>query len=278
MGASFAKDLQYPDQPPFEDLYRTHLLLFRATNGEAADSAIEYFREQADSVSTEYYGSSAIEAYLILLDRIGQHEQALEEYARLVPVESSLSAHSPSLLQLAERSGCWDRYFEICEQREDAVGYAAGLLSRPQILSRALIPCRPRSLSCCRWIPRQEVLRDGNYPRNVDVAGGPRDPQAGVDHGRAAVQTRPEGQTQAAVRRAVAADRPVLPRKIDAVRDRHEAMDPGGRANVRHPLWGDALVLLAVDHHWNLGAGRCVEGGPSQLGPRRLPCSIITNC
>lgn len=131
-GSRLAKDLQYPDQPPFEDLYRTHLLLFRATTGEAADPAIEYFREQADSVSTEYYGSSAIEAYLILLDRIGQHEQALEEYARLVPAESSLSAHAPSLLQLAERSGCWDRYFEICEQREDTVGYAAGLLARPQ--------------------------------------------------------------------------------------------------------------------------------------------------
>lgn len=131
-GSRLAKDLQYPDQPPFEDLYRTHLLLFHAMTGEEMEPAIDYFREQAESVSTEYYGSSAIEAYLILLDRIGQQAQALEEYARLVPAGSSLSAHSPTLLQLAERSGCWDRYLEICEQREDAVGYASGLLARQE--------------------------------------------------------------------------------------------------------------------------------------------------
>ncbi len=129
-GSRLAKDLQYPDQPPFEDLYRTHLLLFRATSGEAIDPAIEHFREQAESVSTEYYGSSAIEAYLILLYRIGQPELALEEYARLVPAGSSLSAHSPTLLQLADSSGCWDRYLEICAERDDAVGFASGILAR----------------------------------------------------------------------------------------------------------------------------------------------------
>lgn len=131
-GSRLAKDLQYPDQPPFEDLYCTHLLLFRATSDKEVEPAIEYFREQAETVSTDYYGSSAIEAYLILLERIGHSEQALEEYARLVPARSSLSAHAPTLLQLAAQSGCWDRYLELCEQREDAVGFASGLLARPK--------------------------------------------------------------------------------------------------------------------------------------------------
>lgn len=133
-GSRLAKDLQYPDQPPFEDLYRTHLLLFHATAGEEVDAAIDYFREQAESVSTEYYGSSAIEAYLILLDRIGRAEQALDEYARLVPAGSALSAHAPTLLQLAKRCGCWDRYLEICQQRDDAVGFASGLLARQHMV------------------------------------------------------------------------------------------------------------------------------------------------
>ncbi len=129
-GSQLAKDLQYPDQPPFEDLYPTHLLLFRATLEDETEPALEYFRQQAETVATEHHGSIAIEAYLILLARIDQSELAMEEYARLVPAGSSLSAHSPTLLQLGEQSGCWDRYLEICEQRTDAVGFAAGLLTR----------------------------------------------------------------------------------------------------------------------------------------------------
>ncbi len=129
-GSQLSKDLQYPDQPPFEDLYRTHLLLFHATRGEQRDEAADYFRAQAETVAKDYYGSSAIEAYLILLARIGRAELAMEEYARLVPTESSLSAHAPSLLRLATQCGAWDRYLEICEEREDRVGYAAGMLAR----------------------------------------------------------------------------------------------------------------------------------------------------
>jgi hypothetical protein len=129
-GSQLAKDLQYPDQPPFEELYPTHLRLFYATLGEQTEPAVEYFRQQAEAVSTEHYGSSAIEAYLILLTRIDQTELALEEYARLVPAGSSLSAHAPTLLQLAQQSSCWDRYLEICQQRDDAVGFAAGLLQK----------------------------------------------------------------------------------------------------------------------------------------------------
>ncbi len=129
-GSRLAKDLQYPDQPPFEDLYRTHLLLFRASLGEDSEAAIAYFRGQADEVSTEYYGSSAIEAYLILLSRVGQHALAMDEYARLVPVEGSLSAYAPTLLQLAQGCTGWERYLAICAEREDAVGYAMGLLTQ----------------------------------------------------------------------------------------------------------------------------------------------------
>jgi len=129
-GSRLAKDLQYPDQPPFEDLHRTHLLLFRASLGENAEAAVEYFRQQADKVSTEHYGSSAIEAYLILLSRIGRAEVAMEEYARLVPAGGSLSGYAPTLLQLAQGCGGWERYLEICSEREDAVGYATGLLTQ----------------------------------------------------------------------------------------------------------------------------------------------------
>lgn len=129
-GSRLGKELQYPDQPPFEDLYRTHLLLFQASLGKEVEPAVEYFRQQAETISTDQYGSNAIEAYLILLARTNQSALAMEEFARLVPADKTLSPHAPTLLHLAEHQNCWVRYLEICKQRSDVVGFAAGLLAR----------------------------------------------------------------------------------------------------------------------------------------------------
>lgn len=129
-GSRLAKDLQYPDSPPFEDTYPAHLLLFHATLGEGTDEALEYFREQAQTVEAEEYGTSAIETYLILLQRLGRFVQALDEYSELVPTDCPLSPYAPTLLRLAESCGRWDRYLEICQQRDDVVGFAAGQLSK----------------------------------------------------------------------------------------------------------------------------------------------------
>jgi len=129
-GSKLSQDLQYPDQPPFEDLYPTHLLLFRATLGEEVDQALDYFGQRARTVEVKQYGATAIETYLILLERTGRAERALDEYASLVPANSSLSPYAPTLLQLAQVSGRWDRYLEICQARHDVVGFVAGQISQ----------------------------------------------------------------------------------------------------------------------------------------------------
>jgi len=129
-GSKLNKDLQYPDQPPFEDLYPTHLLLFRATLGEEVDQALDYFAKRARTVAVEEHGATALETYLILLERTGRTELAMDEYAELTPADSSLSPYAPSLLHLAQVSGRWDRYLEICQNRNDVVGFAAGQVSK----------------------------------------------------------------------------------------------------------------------------------------------------
>ncbi|MCH2113514.1 MAG: hypothetical protein MK171_01195 [Pirellulales bacterium] len=127
-GSRLDQELQYPDQPPFEDLFATHLQFFRAILGEQQEQAVEYFSKQARSVSVESYGTSAIESYLILLVRTGQPDRALAEYPEIVPANCVLSSLAPSLLQLAQTAGQWERYFEICQSRNDLVGFAAGQL------------------------------------------------------------------------------------------------------------------------------------------------------
>ncbi len=134
-GSRLSADLQYPDEPPFEDLYRTHLLLFCASLGREVETALDYFggraREAAsDGLSSDGQSTTAVETYLVLLERIGHTQQALDEYAKLVPAGCPLSSDAPTLLRLAQASGGWQRYFEICQQRNDVVGFAAGQLSR----------------------------------------------------------------------------------------------------------------------------------------------------
>jgi len=129
-GRQLAKDLQYPDTKPFEDTYPAHLLLFKATLNEEVEQAEEYFSQQARTAVIEEEGTGAIETYLILLERVGCPEKALEEYAKLVPAGCALSPYAPTLLHLAEASMCWDRYLEICQQRDDVVGFAAGQVAK----------------------------------------------------------------------------------------------------------------------------------------------------
>jgi len=139
-GNQLEKDLQYSGQPPFEDLYPTSLLLFRATLGQQVQQAQEYFQQRAQEAAAAQADQSdesgaptstaAVETYLILLDRVGCAERALDEYSDLVATNCNLSPHAPTLLQLAERSGSWDRYLEICRERGDLLGFAAGQLAR----------------------------------------------------------------------------------------------------------------------------------------------------
>jgi hypothetical protein len=132
-GSQLDTDMQYPDEPPFEELYRSHLLLFRGSLGREVEKALDYFGGRAHEPVGDEQSTTAIEAYLILLERTGHAEQALEEYAELVPVDSRLSPYAPTLLRLAQESGDWQRYFELCQARGDVVGFAAGHLMRRSV-------------------------------------------------------------------------------------------------------------------------------------------------
>lgn len=139
-GSRLPDDLQYPGEPPFEDAYQAHRLFFTATLGENVDAAVDYFLEAARKEATSDDaadaaaaaamgggGNTAVETLLILLERSGRHEQALEAYAELVKPGQELSRQAPTLLALARQCGAWERYLEICQTRDDLVGYAAGL-------------------------------------------------------------------------------------------------------------------------------------------------------
>jgi hypothetical protein len=80
-------------------------------------------------------GTAAIETYLILLTRLGRDADALEALATLTPGNIQLSGYAPKMIQMAQRSGAYDRFIEICRQRGDLLSFAAGLVEAEKVSS-----------------------------------------------------------------------------------------------------------------------------------------------
>jgi hypothetical protein len=131
-GSRLPKELQYAGEAPFEDQFPTHRLLLAATLGRNVDEALAYFqgRASASAVRSEQDNTTAVETYLILLTRVGRSGDALAAYAELVDKGRELSPHAPTLLELAVASGNWELYDQICQDRDDMIAYAAGVLAR----------------------------------------------------------------------------------------------------------------------------------------------------
>lgn len=122
---------QYPGHPPFENVYPSHALFFQAQLGERVDEAIEYFRAQAEAADPELHGTEPAEVYVALLVRLKRYQDALEAAARHWPRGARLSGFAPSILELGHLAGNQERLAAICQERDDLVGYVAGLLDRP---------------------------------------------------------------------------------------------------------------------------------------------------
>jgi hypothetical protein len=129
-GSRLPQDLQYPSEAPFEQTFSAHRLLFEATLGRNVDAALAFFADKAEAERDDPRTTTAIETYLILLSRTGRAGDALKAYRDFVPADRELSAHAPTLLELAAISGDWELYEQLCRDRQDILGYAAGVIAR----------------------------------------------------------------------------------------------------------------------------------------------------
>ncbi|BBO36304.1 hypothetical protein [Lacipirellula parvula] len=129
-GSRLPADLQYPGESPFEELFAAHRRWFGALLGREVDPAVEFFGEKARAEGDDPRSTAAVETFLILLLRLGRADDALAAFEELAPAGRELSPHAPTLLELARASGDWERYAAICRERDDLLGFAAGLLAR----------------------------------------------------------------------------------------------------------------------------------------------------
>lgn len=127
-GRRLHTQFQYAGEAPFEEVYPSHALFFQALLGENLDEAMAYFRGKAEASEPRTQGTAPIEVYVDLLARVGRPSDAIDEAIRLNPEGLSMQGLAPTLLELAQQAGSFDRVREHCRQHGDILGFTASLV------------------------------------------------------------------------------------------------------------------------------------------------------
>ena len=126
-GRRLNEQFQYQGDEPFTDIYPSHALFFQALLGENLNEATAYFRTKAERVDAYQQGAMSIEVYVDLLARLSRPQEALEAAITLTPENVHPVGYAPSLLELAEQAGEFDRLLEHYRQRGELMNYAVSL-------------------------------------------------------------------------------------------------------------------------------------------------------
>lgn len=127
-GRRLSRQFQYKSEEPFADTYPAHALFFDALLGQRVEEALEYFRQKAEQLPVEQYGSLPRETWVDLLARVGRPQQALREALRLLPEAGPSCGVAPSLWELGRLAGDFQPIVEYYRSQNNLLGYATGLL------------------------------------------------------------------------------------------------------------------------------------------------------
>ncbi|MEZ6112264.1 MAG: hypothetical protein R3C99_14780 [Pirellulaceae bacterium] len=131
-GRHLSKQFQYQGDEPFADIYPSHAMYFQALLGENVDQAVDYFRQKAEQVDQQEFGTIAIEVYVDLLHRIGRSADAVQAFMTMIPSDARVRGIAPSLFELCKAAGSYDQLRDFCRQREDLLGFATALVCREE--------------------------------------------------------------------------------------------------------------------------------------------------
>jgi hypothetical protein len=129
-GRRLHTDHQYADDEPFRDSYPSHALFFAAQLGEQVETAIDYFRKQAENNLAESENTMPAETYVVVLTRLGRTREAIDVAEHFLPPGRRVFRFAPSLADLCRAAGDFTSLLERCKREDDPVGFAAALIDR----------------------------------------------------------------------------------------------------------------------------------------------------
>ena len=127
-GSKLDKSLQYAGEEPFGDNFPAHIHYFDALLGKNVDEALGYFRKRAESIDAHAEGTLAAEVYVELLARTNRIAEAMDASIQMLPPGTHTRGTAPSLLELCRQGGDYQIVAELCQERDDLLGFATALL------------------------------------------------------------------------------------------------------------------------------------------------------
>ncbi len=141
-GKRLDHQLQYPGDEPFVDFYPAYSTFYSILLGKDVDAGLKQFERKARSVNATEHGTGAIETYIDLLSRIGQHANAVSIAIELMPDEVPSQRVVPMLIEIAlsekgqngpdqneseQGGGTFEAIADYSRRRGDVLGCAAAL-------------------------------------------------------------------------------------------------------------------------------------------------------
>ena len=134
-GRRLHHEFQYPGEEPFVDFYPAYAAYYDVLMGKNVDAGLNQFKRKAETVDTDQHGTEAVETYVDLLHRIGQHHEAISEAIRLAPDDVPAQRIVPLLLGIAKHCPDFQAYQQIadfCRKQGDVLGFTAAMHAMKQ--------------------------------------------------------------------------------------------------------------------------------------------------
>jgi hypothetical protein len=120
---------RFRGDPPFDDAYADNGIYLRALLGEQVEEAIAHFREKITAPNAGPGDPTPAEVLIGLLARLERYPEAIQASLDYLPASPGFPLSCPSVNQLCQMAADFSRLQDIARQRDDLLGFAAGLLA-----------------------------------------------------------------------------------------------------------------------------------------------------
>jgi hypothetical protein len=121
---------QYEEDPPFNRAYEDRAVYLRALLGEDVDHAARHFEEKAERFDPQEYGTRPGEVLVNLQLRLGRLADAIKAYQQYVDGAEAQERSCPSLVELCQMAGDFERLKQLAQAQADPLSYMAAVLQQ----------------------------------------------------------------------------------------------------------------------------------------------------
>lgn len=129
-GVRLNERFQFASEEPFGELYVSSRLFFQTLLARNVEEGLSYFKAKADGTDVYHQGSAPVEVYIDLLSRIGRKQEALQYLIERLPPGTRTQGIAPTLFELCRAMNDYRTMIEICESKDDRLGYATALIQQ----------------------------------------------------------------------------------------------------------------------------------------------------